>query len=450
MAYETQDDRTSTILAAVAGLALIVFAGWVVWGSGLFAGAGKAELEQGSAAPAAAGRPAAQLTQAPADEALGLSADRPGAGTAAGAAAEPKDRLMAEIVAKLKPETAVRNEALLTFRNKAALDRFLKQARAYGLEVVGALDALNAVRVRFASPESLRDYLAASGAERPSLEANHWMSVPSLAKPDPTNQGGAQPSGADFLKEINATGDRTQWGKGVTVAVLDTGVKTNPTFGDGQVSHVDLVNDGTAFHSHGTSVASLIAGQDERVPGVSPDANVMDIRVADSKGYSVTSVLAQGIMVAADRGAGVINISLGGYDDSDVLRQAIAYAMNKGVVVVAAAGNEKYDELAFPARIPGVISVGAVDGSGVQAYFSNSGQGLVFVAPGVSLPVAWDTYKMALASGTSQAAAVVSGEVAYYLGQGMNSQQAIAAMKANAQKLQGTPLQVGFGKPLVK
>ena len=437
MPEDPQQERTATIAAVIVGLVMIGFAVWVVMGSGLF-----------SVSSDSTPKANVEMVAAPADEALGAAAGRPAPPAAdLGAQAPEKDGLMAEITGLFKSATAVPDEVLLTFRDKRALEAFLRKAKGLGLEVVGTINGLNSVRVRFASPEALRDYLAGAGAERPTMEANHWMAVPSLAKPDPNNQGGSQPSGTKFLDEVNATGDRSGWGKGVTVAVLDTGVKGNPTFGESQVSHVDLVNDGTAFHSHGTSVASLIAGQDERVPGVSPDANILDIRVANDKGYSVTSVLAQGIMTATDMGAQVINISMGGYDDSQMLREAVAYALSKGALIVAAAGNEKLDQLAFPARINGVISVGSVDAGGNQAFFSNSGPGLIFVAPGVGLPVAWDSNKMAIASGTSQSAAVVSGLAAYYFSLGLSRQEVINRMESFAKALQGNANQVGYGIP---
>ena len=205
------------------------------------------------------------------------------------------------------------------------------------------------------------------------------------------------------------------------------------------------MNDATPFHPHGTSVASLIAGQDERVPGVSPDANILDIRVANDKGYSVTSVLSQGIVQATDLGAQVINISMGGYDDSQVLRDAVAYALQRNVIVLAAAGNDGLDVLAYPAAITGVLSVGAVDAKDIQAYFSNSGQGLTLVAPGVGLPVAWAADKMAIASGTSQAVAVASGGVAYELGLGLSPQNAVLVLQQNALVTGAPKTQVGNG-----
>jgi hypothetical protein len=247
------------------------------------------------------------------------------------------------------------------------------------------------------------------------------------------------------LQSLNASGDRAAWGKGITVAVLDTGVKNHPTFAEGQVTHVDLVNDGSPMHSHGTSVASLIVGNDDRVPGVAPGAHILDIRVANDKGYSVSSVLAQGIIEAVNRGAQIINVSMGSYDDSLALRQAVGYAAQNNVFIVAAAGNDGYTELAYPAAIPSVISAGAVDAQGKQASFSNSGNNLDFAAYGVSLPTAWDTDKMASVSGTSQAAAVVTGVIAANLTLGVPYGQLIATMQKDAKATGASSAKVGSG-----
>jgi Subtilase family len=355
------------------------------------------------------------------------------------------DPLMEEITKKLADPSAVPNEALLTFRSRGDLALFLRQAAQHGLHLIGTLDALNTVRVGFGDREALRKYLSSAGSQRPELESNNWYTVPRLPKNDETNQGGASPVGSSLMSRINASGDRSEWGKGVLVAVLDTGVKDHPTFAQGQVTHLDLVADGQPFHSHGTSVASLIVGSDERVPGVAPQAKILDIRVANDKGFSVTNVLAQGIIEATNRGAQVINISMGGYSDSALLRQAVGYASNKGVLVVAAAGNESYDQLAYPAAIPQTIAVGSVDGSNRQAYFSNSGVGLDFVAPGVGVTTAWDSDKSALVSGTSHSTGIVSGIVAANLSRGILPGQMQVQMQQDAQATGAPPAKVGFG-----
>ena len=347
----------------------------------------------------------------------------------------------------LDTPTSVPNEAVLTFGSTEALKNFLRVAKNFGLSALATLDGLNGVRIGFTDLASLNKYLNTTrgSPDAPQVEAHNWLTTPQLPKPAKSNQGGAEPLGEGYLATINATGDRTTWGRGVTVAVLDTGLKAHPTFGETQVTHLDLVQDGKVPHSHGTSVASLVAGQDDRVPGVAPGAHLLDIRVANEKGISVTSVLAQGIVEAVNRGAQVINISLGGYDDSQLLRRAVDYAWNKKVIIVAAAGNDNYDKLAFPAAIDRVISVASVDKNRKQAYFSNSGSGLDVAAPGVGLPVAWDADKLAAASGTSQSAAVVSGIVAYYLSIGVAPADIQRRLFADAKATGAPQTQVGNG-----
>jgi len=178
---------------------------------------------------------------------------------------------------------------------------------------------------------------------------------------------------------------------------------------------------------------------------VAPGAQLLDVRVVGADGYTVGSLLAQGIVTATDHGAQVINISLGGYGDSTLLQQSVDYAFQHGVVVVAAAGNQAYNELASPASYPGVISVGSVDANGQQAYFSNSGQGLSLTAPGVGVVTAWNTNQLALASGTSQSSALVAGATAAYLGWGISSSNVANQLKTDARPTGASVDQVGAG-----
>ena len=280
--------------------------------------------------------------------------------------------------------------------------------------------------------EDLRDAIASSG-DAARVEGNLWLSIPGVSpQPDPNNEGGRAPFGPALMNSINAAGDRARWGDGVAVAVLDTGVLAHPTFAEGQVTHLDLVGDGQSFHSHGTSVASVIGGQNPQAPGVAPASQIIDVRVANADGISVGSTLAEGIVAATDRGAKVINVSLGGYGDSAIVGQAVTYALQRGAVVVAAAGNDAYGHLAIPAAYEGVISVGSIDANNRQAYFSNAGAGLDMAAPGVGVVSAWETDKVALVSGTSQSSALVAAAAASYLSWGVASNQVAARLKADA------------------
>ncbi|PNV35422.1 type VII secretion-associated serine protease mycosin [Streptomyces sp. DH-12] len=231
---------------------------------------------------------------------------------------------------------------------------------------------------------------------------------------------------------------RTTRGAGVTVAVLDTGVEADHPDLDGNVLEgKDLVGFGAregdeAWARHGTAMAGIIAGHGhgpgngDGVLGVAPEAKILPVRViledrdpARAKARSTRgNALAEGIRWAADHGADVINLSLG--DDSASAHpepgedEAIQYALRKGVVVVASAGNggEKGDRISYPAAYPGVIAATAVDRYGTRAPFSTRRWYATVSAPGVDVIIADPDHKYYEGWGTSAAAAFVSGAVA--------------------------------------
>lgn len=189
---------------------------------------------------------------------------------------------------------------------------------------------------------------------------------------------------------------RTTRGEDITVAVLDTGVDaTHPDLKGNVLTGKDMVGFGArrgddAWARHGTAMAGIIAGHGhgkgngDGVLGIAPKAKVLPVRVIledgdkDRKKARATrgSALADGIRWAADHGADVINMSLG--DDSESAHPepsedaAVQYALKKGVVVVASAGNGglKGDHVSYPAAYPGVIAVTAINQQGERADFS--------------------------------------------------------------------------------
>ncbi|EMF28446.1 serine protease membrane protein [Streptomyces gancidicus BKS 13-15] len=230
----------------------------------------------------------------------------------------------------------------------------------------------------------------------------------------------------------------TTRGAGVTVAVLDTGVEADHPDLDGNVLEgKDLVGFGAregdeAWARHGTAMAGIIAGHGhgpgdgDGVLGVAPEAKILPVRViledkdpTRAKARSTRgNALAEGIRWAADHGADVINLSLG--DDSASAHpepgedEAIQYALRKGVVVVASAGNggEKGDRISYPAAYPGVIAATAVDRYGTRAPFSTRRWYATVSAPGVDVIIADPDHKYYEGWGTSAASAFVSGAVA--------------------------------------
>jgi thermitase len=344
---------------------------------------------------------------------------------------------------------SVPNEALLTFRSAEAMAAFRARAAALGLEVLGYDHKLRMVRVRFKTPTGLNSDLAAHAADYAYIGPNLITRIPNLPAPAPqtdtANAGGSAPFRTQMLNAIGAVGDRSGWGQGVTVAVVDSGITNHPALAGVQVTHYDLVNDGSAFNGHGTAMASLIAGNDPNAGGVAQAARLIDMRVADASGNSNTALVSAGIMQATDLGARVINVSLGATGDSPVLDEAVSYALSHNVVLVAAAGNEQLDALSMPAGLPGVLSVGAVDATGTQAYFSNSGNGLTLAAPGVGIISAYSGDNLVIGSGTSQATAITSGVVAYLLGRGYYAQNIIPLLTRTALPLSAPSTAVGAG-----
>jgi serine protease len=192
------------------------------------------------------------------------------------------------------------------------------------------------------------------------------------------------------LRNINleSAWDETK-GAGVTVAVIDTGITQVPDLKNTKiVAGYDFVNDreaATDDNGHGTHIAGTIAqstNNDYGVAGIAYEANLMPLKVLSDAGGGTVADIAEAIRFAADHNADVINLSLGGFGETHVMKEAIDYAHGKGVVIVAAAGNANTNSAAFPARYPNVIGVAALDATGAKAPYSNFGAGVDISAPG--------------------------------------------------------------------
>ncbi|MFD5542990.1 type VII secretion-associated serine protease mycosin [Streptomyces sp. NPDC127079] len=231
---------------------------------------------------------------------------------------------------------------------------------------------------------------------------------------------------------------QTTKGRGITVAVLDTGVEADhPDLVGNVLAAKDMIGFGARqgqrdWARHGTAMAGIIAGHGhgvgngDGVMGVAPEARILPVRVILEDGDSARGkarasrgdALAEGIRWAADHGADVINLSLG--DDSDSAHpepsedEAIQYALKKDVVVVASAGNggDKGDHISYPAAYPGVIAATAVDKFGTRASFSTRRWYATVSAPGDDIVIADPDHKYYEGWGTSAASAFVSGAVA--------------------------------------
>jgi thermitase len=199
--------------------------------------------------------------------------------------------------------------------------------------------------------------------------------------------------------------------KGVAIAVIDSGI---------DLDHPDLVHRLQKGYNvladnaipeddngHGTHVAGIIASQPnnrEGVAGITWFNPIMPIKALNSEGYGTSFDVAKAIHWAVDHGAKVINLSLGNYQPSTMLEEAIRYAYDRDVVLIAASGNDSTAQPSFPAAYPEVISVGAVDPDLSFAHYSNYGTYLDVVAPGTNIASTFSQHRYAALSGTSMAA----------------------------------------------
>jgi subtilisin family serine protease len=250
----------------------------------------------------------------------------------------------------------------------------------------------------------------AIGAERiPEIPTDDKVSV----QQDMTAQMNNQQSW--HYEMINAP---KTWENGTTgsdavrVAILDTGIDydheslaefVNTDLGKSFVSNT--FNDG---NGHGTHVAGTIASTGS-VSGVMQEADLIPVKVLSDEGSGSLSAIQKGILYAADQGADVVNMSIGGGGYSQAMADACQTAVNRGTVVIAASGNESNSSVSYPSRYDSVISVGAVDSNKQKANFSNYGSELDVVAPGVNIYSTYYGNRYNKLSGTSMASPHVAG-----------------------------------------
>jgi subtilisin len=278
----------------------------------------------------------------------------------------------------------------------------------------------------------------AAAAVAKATNQNTFADVPDL---------GGNNWGADLVKapEVWAQG---YTGKGVVVAVVDTGVdynhedlRNNIWTNSKEIAGNGIDDDGNGYiddnygwnfadknnntldnNGHGTHVSGTIAGENNNygVTGIAYDAKIMPVKALNESGSGSYSSISKGIRYAVDNGANVINLSLGGTSSNRTLESAINYASSKGVIVVMAAGNDGDSSPDYPARYASKtgIAVGAVDRNNNMPDFSNrSGTNEIsyVTAPGVKVYSSVPNNQYATYSGTSMAAPHVAGVVALML-----------------------------------
>lgn len=305
------------------------------------------------------------------------------------------------------PDNAtIQGEAIWRIRTAADRDH-LARALQNGLRLVRQIDPLGVVLMA-GPPGLLRDWSQAA------LEAgsNVHLYLPPI--PDSPNLEGTRSFENQLLSYLGIEDRLDQWGKGIRIAILDTGIAPHASLASADISL--MRSEGTATpvdeNGHGTAVASLIAGNDNFAQGLAPAAELLVYPVLDAMGRGDAFGIAAAIVSAVDHGAQIISISAGSATEAPVLREAVAYAAARDVVIVAAAGNDNSSQALYPAAYETVIAVGAIDANGNVAHFSNSGPTLDLAAPGVGIYSAYLENHYIQFSGTSAATPIVAGAIA--------------------------------------
>ncbi len=312
-----------------------------------------------------------------------------------------------------------------------------------------ALLGTRVVRFRIPDTRSVADVVQQLSTDiRVQLAQPHYVFAASqgAAKPLPVPQYAPQKL---HLSEAHKLAS----GKRVKIAVIDTAIDTtHPAFGGGITETFDALGESTVVAElHGTAIAGIVGARAE-LTGVAPGASVLGVRAfsSEAKGpaQSYTLAILKGLDWAVLNGARVVNMSFAGPNDP-LLGQAIAAAIKRGVVVVAAAGNGgPVAKPAYPAAFPNVIAVTATDNADATFKSANRGTYIAVAAPGVDIIAAAPKGAYDISSGTSMAAAHVSGIAALMLEKNpkLSPEDVRWALAQSARKVSGsTSTDVGAG-----
>jgi subtilisin family serine protease len=341
---------------------------------------------------------------------------------ASAAVALPRGALADELILKLRPGTALSSQALARGSHASELNRLLRSAgTGVARELVPGSDTY---RLRVRPSTDLAALIAALSANSAVAfaEPNHVRTMMRTPNDPVLAQQWA-------LRDIHAyeAWDITTGGD-VTIALLDTGVSgSHPDLKSKLLRGRDMYNnddDPSDDEGHGTytaGVAAAAADNGAGIAGICWGCKILPVKVLGSRGQGDDATIAAGIRWAVDQGVRIISMSLGGPDDTDVMRDAVAYAHDHNVLIIAASGNGQAEGNLpnYPAAYPSVLAVSATNSTDGVTGFSTTGSFVDIAAPGVGLwSTLWlrgegDTY--GVANGTSAACPHVAGAAALAL-----------------------------------
>jgi thermitase len=262
--------------------------------------------------------------------------------------------------------------------------------------------------------------------------------------------------------KANQAWDLRPGGNGM-IAIVDTGVDSGHPDLSSNINlslgydFINSDNNPDDDNGHGTfvaGIASAVINNGQGISGISENAQIMPLKVLDANGEGYESDVALAVRYAADNGAKIINLSLGGDTPSQLLEDAVNYADSLGSIVVASSGNEGASTLSYPAAYPAAIAVGSTNQTDQKSAFSNWGTNLDIMAPGEDIISTFMGSAYASGDGTSASAPIVSGALSLVMSGGaINKTEALNRLKTNSDKVglvgyngSGYNTQYGYGR----
>jgi hypothetical protein len=303
------------------------------------------------------------------------------------------------------PKAPIPNELIVKLKSgsKADMDRLAAQL---GGRIIGRADSLNAYRLQFDNPEAAQAARAAleNNSDVAGVDQNYFIPRPERA------EGLALSSGFPLNLKPSASPEHT------TVGLIDTAVQAKGSQAQGFLlpgisvaAPGELGNLPADQPTHGTAMAETILRGLAQLPGQKDESSIriLPVDVYGGNEGTTTFEVTSGIAAAVRAGATVINLSLGGEGNSELMRQVIQEAKGQGIVFLAGAGNTSDTSAFYPAAYPEVVAVSATDRRGHLADYANRGSFVDVVAPGTTL-VDFNN-QVYVVSGTSAATAYLSG-----------------------------------------
>lgn len=312
----------------------------------------------------------------------------------------------------------IANELLLQFPPELSVDDVRHIVEAFDGILVGAdddpLHKIGYFRARFSDGSDVMAIAPRLVDESPAemAEPNYVATALDSVPNDPLylQQWGL------MRTQVPAAWDLTVGQGDILVAVLDSGIDpSHPELEGALTDGWDFITDDadpTDEQGHGTAMSGIIAAaidNEQGIAGIAPGVRLMPVRVLDGAGKGSYAEVMNGLIYAADRGARLINMSFGGYGESRALSLALAYAYQKGSLLIGAAGNQGIEAIVFPAADPLVIGVASTNINDERSIASNWGPHVLLAAPGERVATLLPHNAYALVTGTSAAAAQVTG-----------------------------------------